>query len=231
MQKKLIYDAEKECPICLGNFKVTRTRVGLSLTGMDPDFRMRYEGVDPIHYLIWVCPHCGYAAQEDCFSSLGDNARAAILKALEGKTVGVNLQGERTLEQALVSYKLALYFGDLRNLPASKIGGLYLKMAWLYRDKQEADLEQVCLAKAAECYTRAYSNERFPIGKMTENTLVYLIANLLDCIGETKQAVTWLGKIIGSKEKSGEAKIYSMAQDLWYRIKEKRAAVGLTDQE
>lgn len=230
MQKKLMYDADKECPICLGNFKVTRTRIGLRLTGMDTDFRMRYEGVDPTRYLIWVCPHCGYAAQDDCFSALSDNVRAGILNALEGKTVGVNLQGERTLEQALASYKLALYFGELRNLPASKIGGLYLKMAWLYRDKAEADLERVCLKKAADYYTQAYSKERFPIGKMTENTLVYLIANILDCIGEHKQATTWLAKIIGSQKNSNEAKLYDMAQDLWYRIKEKRAAVHLTDE-
>jgi hypothetical protein len=66
---------------------------------------------------------------------------------------------------------------------------------------------------------------------MTENTLVYLIANLLDCTGDNKQAVKWLGKIIGSKPNSGEAKLYAMAQDLWYRIREKRDAVGLTDQE
>jgi len=231
MQKKQIYETEKDCPICLGKFNATRTRVGLRLTGMDPDFRMRYEGIEPMFYLIWVCPHCGYAAQEDSFSSLSDKARTVVLKALEGKTVGLNLLGERTLEQALTSYKLALYFAELRSLPASKIGGLYLKMAWLYRDKQEAELEQVCLTKATEYYIQAYSNEAFPIGKMTENTIIYLVANLLDCIGESKQAGTWLSKIIGGKKKSGEVRLYTMAQDLWHRIKSKRDAVGLTNQE
>lgn len=230
MQKKLTYETDTECSICSRNFKVTRTRVGIKFTGMDTDFRMRYENVDPNYYVIWVCPHCGYSAPDDCFSTISDTKRAILLKALNGKEVRLDLQGERTAEQALSSYKLAIYFGELSALPASKMGGLYLKMAWLYRDKGDEELEQRCLAKAAEQYMLAFSNERLPIGKMTETALVYLVANLLDRTGDIKQAARWLSKIVAGKKTSDEAKLNDMARDLWFSIKEKRAALGETDE-
>lgn len=223
MKKKLIYETEKECPLCTNSFKVTRTRVGMKLISMDTDFRMQYEGVNPYLYVVWLCPHCGYAAPDTCFAPLMESEKATLLKNLQGKEVGINLQGERTVDQALASYKLAIYFGELRKIPQSQIAGLFLKMAWLYRDKEDAELEQACLKKAVEHYMEAYSTERFPIGKMTQNTLGYLVANLLDRIGEYEQAATWLGKVVNQKS-SGEAKVREMARDLWQSLKEKRSA-------
>lgn len=222
MEKKLIYETDKECPLCEQAFKVTRTRVGLRMVSMDTDFRMKYEGVDPYLYVVWVCPHCGYAAPDSAFAPLSDNEKAILQKALQGKKVGIKLEGERTVEQALVSYKLAIYFGELRHIPPSQLAGLYLKMAWLSADKGDKDLQQACLTKAVEHYMEAYSTERFPIGKMTENTLGYLIANLLDRLGKYEEAAKWLGKVV-NKKNSGEAKIQEMARDLWQSLKGKRA--------
>lgn len=222
MEKKLIYETDKECPLCANSFKVIRTRVGIKLISMETDFRMKYEGIDPCYYMVWVCPHCGYAAMDTCFGPLSDAEKTLLQKTLQGKRVGINLQGERTYEQALASYKLAIYFGELRKIPSSQIAGLYLKMGWLYRDKENTDLEQACLTKAVEYYRDAYRTECFPIGKMTESILRYLIANLLDRIGEYEEAAQWLGKVIGQKNQ-GEAKLIDMARDLWQSIKEKRA--------
>lgn len=224
MEKKLIYETDKECPLCSNSFKVIRTRVGIKLISMDTDFRMKYEGVDPYLYIVWACPHCGYAAPDTCFAPLTDGEKAILHKALQGKQIGVNLQGERTVNQALTSYKLAVYFGELRKIPRSQMGGLYLKMAWLYRDKENKDTEQVCLLNAVEHYIEAYSTERFPIGKITENTLKYLIANLLDRVGRYEEAAQWLSKVVNQRS-YGEAKILEMARDLWQEIKEKRATV------
>ena len=222
MDKKLIYETDKECPLCEQTFKVTRTRTGLRMVSMDTDFRMKYEGVDPCLYVVWVCPHCGYAAPDNAFGPLSDKEKELLQRALQGKKVGVKLAGERTVEQALVSYKLAIYFGELRHLPPSQLAGLYLKMAWLSADQGDKDLQQTCLAKAVENYMEAYSTERFPIGKMTENTLGYLIANLLDRLGKYEEAARWLGKVV-NKKNSGEAKIQEMARELWHSLKEKRA--------
>lgn len=221
MEKKLIYESKKECPLCSDSFTVIKTRIGIKLISMDTDFRMKYEGVDPYLYVVWVCPHCGYAAPDTCFSPLSEGEKAILRKALQGKQVGVNLQGERTVDQALASYKLAIYFGDLRNIPHSQMAGLFLKMAWLYRDKENEEMEQSCLAKAVEHFMEAYSKERFPIGKMTENTMGYLIANLLDRIGKYDQAAKWLGKVVNQRT-HGEAKILEMARDLWHDLKERR---------
>lgn len=222
MEKKIIYETDKKCPLCGKSFKVIKTRVGMKLISMDTDFHMKYEGVDPNFYAVWVCPHCGYTAQDTSFGPLREAEIAVLKKALDGKQVGIDLQGERTAEQALTSYKLAIYFGELRNLPESQIAGLFLKMAWLYRDKEDKEMEQVCLKEAVAHYMEAFSKERFPIGKMTENTLGYLIANLLDRIGEYEQATKWLGKVV-NQQSHGETKILDMARDLWHSLKEKRA--------
>lgn len=222
MGKKLIYETDKECPLCEHSFKATKTRSGLRLVEMDTDFRMRYADIDPCYYAVWVCPHCGYAAPDTCFAPLSEGEKSVLHKALQGKKVGVKLQGERTLEQALISYKLAIYFGELRCMPHSQLGGLYLKMAWLSADKEDRDMQQNCLMKAVEHYMEAYSTERFPIGKMTENALGYLIANLLDRLEKYEEASRWLGKVLNQRN-SGDAKIMEMARDLWGSLKAKRA--------
>jgi len=228
MEKKLTYETDKECPVCFKTIKVMKTRLGIRMTGMDSDFRMRYEGVNPYLYMVWVCPHCGYAAQDTAFSSLGDRERNIIKEALQGKKIGLDLSGERTLDQAIVSYKLALHFGQIRKLPASQIAGLYLKMAWLCQDKADTAMEKLCLGKAVEHYMLAYSNEHFPIGKMTENSLSYLIANLLERTGQYEEAAKWLSRVITQRQAQGEAKIIDMARDLWQNLKEKRSDLAFS---
>jgi uncharacterized protein len=229
MTTKPIYETDTECPLCSKKFKVTKTRIGIPMVGLETDFRMRYQGVDPYLYMVWVCPHCGYAAPDTCFAPLSDMERNKLSEVLKGKRIGIDLQGERTPDQALASYKLALYFSQLRNLPASQIGGLFLKMAWLHRDKHAVDEEQRCLSNAVECYVQAYANETFPIGRMTETSLEYLVAELYHRIGRYEEAAKWLGKVLNQRRSQGEARIIDMARDLWQILKEKRAGAGTVE--
>ncbi len=62
-----LYFLEKECTVCEGKFQVTFVRLRLSLIKQDTDLCAYYKGINPYYYTVWVCPHCGYAAQESEF--------------------------------------------------------------------------------------------------------------------------------------------------------------------
>ena len=59
-----LYQVEKTCPICEKAFTVTKTRGQMIPVKTDTDFCTHYNDLNPYYYAIWLCPHCGFAAQD-----------------------------------------------------------------------------------------------------------------------------------------------------------------------
>ena len=138
------YVAERECPVCNKKIKVTMVRTRLIKTKQDSDFCTYYKDINPYYYSIWVCEHCGYAAQDTYFESINERDKKVIAEFLKSREISIKIDLKRSREQALVAFKLAIYYADLLGMPASKMGGLYLKLAWIYRaDKMEMDEKKV----------------------------------------------------------------------------------------
>lgn len=225
------YSVEKECPVCQEKFSVTRTRGRQVLDKQDSDFCAHYKDINPYYYTVWVCSHCGYAATDEHFENPSVAAKEKISKFLAGRQVNVNFSGERTREQAIATYKLAIFFADLIAAPASRLAELYLRLGWMYREGEEADEEKAALAKACEYYEEALMRERLPIGNLSEAAVGYLVGELARRCGEIEKALLYLGKVVSSQAAKLEPKVFNLARDAWHEARAARDQLSAEKQD
>jgi uncharacterized protein (DUF2225 family) len=188
----------------------------------DTDFNIVYEQINPLYYSVWFCPHCGYAALESHFSDIPERSVQVLRDFLEGCQVSMDLPGVRSREQAIILYKLAIFYSDLIDAKNSRLASLYLRLAWLYREAADESLEMMALEKALEYYEKASFKEGFPIGNMNELTMDYLIAQLQFRTGKLDQAAANFSRIIANPQAKSEKRISELARDAWADIKAKR---------
>jgi len=217
-----LYSVEKECAVCEEKFTATCVRSRLFLIKQDSDFCAYYKDINPYYYTVWACPHCGYAARDKEFPEITSTMIAKIKKFLSDRDVRVNLCGNRTRQQAIVSYQLAIFYSEMFGVAASKLAALYLRLGWLYREGGMTDDEHKTLAKACECYEKALSTERMPIGNMSELAVTYLVADLLRRTGENEQAIAQLSKVVSSPLAKIEKRIGDLARDAWQEMRAAR---------
>ncbi|MBP2645073.1 MAG: hypothetical protein H6Q75_513 [Firmicutes bacterium] len=215
----VLYNASKKCGVCEGKVAVTKVRSRLSMLKQDSDFCTYYKEVNPNYYGIFVCPHCGYAAQDIYFEET-PIAVPVIQKFLESRKVNVDFSGKRTLEQAIATYKLAIFFGEMASMLPSRLGGLYLKLAWIYREGERREEEMQALEHALQCYEQSFLKEKMPIGNMSELTVEYLCGELLRRTGKIDEALTYLGKVVANPNAKNEKRIYEMAREAWHSARE-----------
>ncbi|WP_425059589.1 hypothetical protein SCACP_01800 [Sporomusa carbonis] len=223
------YSVEKECPICKQKFSVTRVRSRQVMVKQDSDFCAYFKDVNPYYYTVWVCSNCGYAAADTYFDDISVAAKDKIAKFLSQRTVNVNFSGERTREQAIATYKLALFFADLIAAPASRLAELYLKLGWLYREGQDTDEEKTSLIKAGEYYEQALMRERLPIGNLSEAAVTYLIGELARRTGQTEKALVYLSKVVSSPAAKLEPRVTNLARDAWHEARAARDNAAAND--
>lgn len=72
--------------------------------------------------------------------------------------------GSRSRQQALDTYRLAIFYGRLTGQSRQPDGGaVFLRMAWLFREAEETDKEQLALVEARKYYEEALMREPLPI--------------------------------------------------------------------
>ena len=219
-----LYQVEKTCPICEQNFKLTKTRGQAISVSTDTDFCTHFKDLNPSYYSIWVCPHCGFAAHEERFFTLLENARLKLKKFLEGRKVNLDLSGVRSWDQAVTSYTVAMYYATMVHLPASHIASLELRLAWLYREKEMVSEETAMMKRAVDGYKEAYMREQTPIGNLTEVTLTYLIGELLRRTGQYEESLSYLSRVVGNPQAKNEKRILEMARDAWQEVRDLKKA-------
>ena len=223
---KVLYEAEKTCPLCGKRFQVTRVKSRLTMTSQDSDFCTYYKEVNPNYYSIWYCLHCGYAAQDTYFEEFPPFAEK-IKTFLAKRKISVRFDGMRTREQAIATYKLAIYFAEMGLVLSSRIASLYLKLAWLYREGMQTEEELAMLEKARCYYEQAYMREKLPIGNISELTMEYLLGELLRRTGKLDEAIGYLGQVISNPGIKNEKRIRELARQAWHQAKEdKNVAIG-----
>ncbi|SMC70964.1 DUF2225 domain-containing protein [Sporomusa malonica] len=220
------YSVEKQCPACQKKFSVTKLRGRQAMVKQDSDFCAYFQEIKPYYYTIWVCSSCGYAAADSYFDELSAAAYDKITEFLAARTVNVNFSGERTREQAIASYKLAIFFADLIAAPASRLAELYLKLGWVYREGENAEEEKSALTKAGQYYEQALMRERLPIGTLSEAAVTYLIGELARRTGQTETALLYLSKVVGSPSAKLEPRITNLARDAWHEARAARDQAG-----
>jgi len=217
---KALYPKEMHCPICNNKFETMKVKQSACIVAKkDEDFCTYYKEINPMYYEILVCPFCAYSASEKSFDELSAADKQLLKDAFSGRQISRSFCGERTINDALDSFKLALYTANVREAKSSIVAGLCLKIAWLYR-MMEDEKELQFLNFALENYRKAFDKETLPIGNFNEISMFYLIGELSRRVDKIDDAVFWFGKAIASPEKVANPRIEKMARDQWAIVKE-----------
>ena len=208
---------EKVCPICEKKFRVVKVRSRIPVTSRDEDGCTHYVDFNPYYYTVWVCEHCGFAADEKTFTTKLPERHLTILRAvLLTKNIKIPFSEERTLGAASTAFRLALKFQDLIHGKSSKKAKYAHQLAWIYREAGDTVQEHEFLAKAVAYYEDALMRESFPIGELTDNAVIYLVAAIYNRLGERQKATPYLSKLISDKGvREREPRIHDKARDLW----------------
>lgn len=218
--KDMIYSRKVSCPICKKNFtnmKVMESK--LRVEEAHTDLFIKYKGnVHPLQYNAIVCPQCGYAALENNFNKILPRNHDIIKEKVSSKWAGKDYTGKRTLKESIICFKLALYCAELIKSKKVELAGMCLKIAWLYRIKENEEKNEAKFLKlSVELYEASYLSED---SDMDEITLTYLMGELYRRLGEVDKATSWLSKVVANPYIKSNPKIEKLAREQWQEIKE-----------
>ncbi|MDF2532176.1 MAG: hypothetical protein K0Q65_1757 [Clostridia bacterium] len=220
-----LYEKSIKCPICNNSFSSKRLRASACrIEKRDEDFCTVYKGYNPMHYEVLVCPHCGYAASDNSFDNLSNNEKNAVKEILSGKVINRSFCEERTVNDALDSFKLALFIAEARSAKDSVIAGLALKLSWIYREMKD-EKENDFLQYALKYYKQAYDKENLPLGNLDEISVQYLLGELSRRLSNLNDAVFWFNKAVSNPERIKNPRIEKMAREQWMVVKEQSRKV------
>ncbi len=217
--------AEKVCPICGKKTRVVQVKTRLNAETIDIDFCTHYQNFNPYLYGVWVCEHCGYTADETRFQEpMASRVRQAIKEFLDENDFKTPFVEVRDKDEALTLYEMAIYFLDMFEKSLGRQAILYQKMAWICRLDYDTEKEQEYLTKCAELFEKSVNNERYPIGKLTDNVATYIIGVNYFMVGDMDKATRFISSIITSNQiRTQSPKLYEKARDVWQDIRAHRA--------
>ncbi|MDF2987223.1 MAG: hypothetical protein K0R50_2733 [Eubacterium sp.] len=220
----LLYNKKIMCPVCNREIEVTKVKTkGCKVKSRDTDMCVHYEDLNVLFYDVWVCENCGYAALQDKFEGLFTKDIAVIRDKITKNWVRRSFTGERDADKAIEAFKLALLNLKVRNAKASELAKVCLRIAWLYRDKDDTKRETEFLTFALNSYNEAYLKERFPLDKLDEYTCMYIIAELFRRVGKLDDSIQWFSRIVSSAEARRNPKLIDMARDQYQLAKDQLA--------
>ncbi len=219
---KYTFVVSKTCPVCGESTRVVKTKSKLLKESMDEDFCIHYKDFNPYFYTIWFCEHCGFAAEERTFlAPMPKRHKQIIQDFLSKRQMNLSFQEERTVPDAVASFKLAIFYAQLLHQSYERQAGLMLELAWVYRSSGERDKEEKALKDAADLYDTSLMKERYPINGKTDNFVIYLIGAIYYRLHDFEKTTQYLSRIVGNQGiRSEDPQVYNMARKLWLDIRE-----------
>jgi uncharacterized protein len=224
-----LYDKKYTCAMCESSFTTKKVRSRfVKVLNFDTDFAPLYaDGFEnPNFYYINVCPDCGYSFTDDFSSYFPPGAKQVIQDKICNQWVPHDYGAERTIQDALNTFKLAAYSSMLKKEKHIVTAGLYIRLAWLYRSTENLDQELRFLKLALKEYTESYSTGDYKGTQVSELRLMYLIGELSRRIGNTQDAVRFFSKVIEKQRQSVEPQIIQLAKDRWQEMREDKVVSG-----
>lgn len=227
------FTKEVICPICANDFKgVNYKQKSFKFMNKESDFHEVFEGGSPIMHDIWVCPNCHYAAKKEEFSKIKVKEIEKITNSrLERIRVGkgIDFIKIRDYESSIASYKLAILCYEKMESRIGDIGNLYMKMAWIAREKKKKDDEQKYLNIAIEKFEEAIENKENFAGQLSEIGNTYLMGELYRRVGKYDKSEEYLKTVIESEAGAKEKNILKMAAAQYEQLKLERTQKGNED--
>lgn len=228
MASQYTFTSSKVCPICEQNTRVIKIKSKIVVESTDEDFCNHYkEGFNPYFYQIWVCEHCGFAADEKHFlSSIPMKIKEKIRKKiLVDQKIHFEFMEERHMPEAVASYRLAELFAEMRNAPLQQQAGILLRIAWLYRFSEERDKEREYMQKAVDMYIRSQKTELYPQGNVTEFDVLYLIAAIYYRMMDKENCRKYLKLLLDNNNlRHLNSRVYELSHKMWEYVREPEEA-------
>ena len=222
MSSEHTFLVKKSCPVCGQITRAVKVKSRLFASRVDSDYCCHYGQFNPYLYNIWVCEHCGFAADEKVFlSAMPASHKELLKKALAAKHVHFEFEEVRSVPDGIASLKLAIYCAELVGAPLARQAGLVMRLAWIYRIDGQEDKEIETMKQALGLYVRSLETELYPIDHLTDNMVMYLVGALYARIGENKKAVMYLSRLVDDKYGTArEPKLVMDARKLWQQVRE-----------
>lgn len=193
----VLYDKSYTCPVCNTVFKSKAIRSGKNkLVDVELDLKANYDIVNPVLYECIVCENCGYAALSKNFNTLTASQIKWIKEEITPKYKAQKTPEILTEKDGVLRFKLALLNSHVKKARDGEKAYICLKLAWLYRDMKETELEKAFLQQALTGFESAYNKDRFPIFELDELTTAYIVADLNRRLGNYDKAMQWLGYVV-----------------------------------
>ena len=195
-----VYSKSVQCPICDKNTDVKIIRyTKLALDKVDKDFRKRFIGFDPLWYSIQTCSNCGFASLTEDFAKVEEKAKQKIKEKLSKLSVQA-AAAQPTINQVFASYYLSLHLVKGAVTDKMQEAKLWLRLAWLYEDVNEADLSKMAAENALVLYKDMYHNGRRQTTVEQDQRLTMLLGELSLRAGLKEEAHKYFRDTIVNKE-------------------------------
>ncbi len=179
---EFVYKNTFSCPICGATFEsLTVLTSRLRRESTDRDLRVRYAGIEPMHYDIVSCPTCLYSAPVDLFptapSRLRESVRGELANFISQNLIKPGM--ERDSVTVFAGYYLALKcvpicFDEYQ----TTMGALWQKLSRIYKDCGNEELYIYASDNAAKNYEYVY--EHFHISEAQSQQVCFILGDLFE---------------------------------------------------
>lgn len=217
------YESNVDCKFCKKHFTTYKVRPNrYKIVEEHTDFMPVYEGLNPLLYEVAVCPHCGYAYHKSMTRTYGPFMLLINELYIKELQKPVNICQERTLDDAIVSYKLAYLVSKSSMEEPLLMANLALKIAWLYRLKNEHESEIRYLQSARYFYSKSFATNQ-----EGEERIQFLNAELSLRLGDIKEAKKGFSRLISDRSVSN--KYRKLARNRWENYKYDENPINITE--
>jgi uncharacterized protein (DUF2225 family) len=224
-----IWIKEVKCPACDAVFKTARVKPSaLKVKAGEADFHKIYENINPLLYAVTSCPNCNYSARNDDFDDKTMEYHPEIVKlAMAIKDSKKNIRFQETkeidIETAVKKHLLAITFAkQYKPMDPLTVAGLYMHIAWMYREQGNKDKDLEYQKFALEYYIMTFEKGSHIPEKIGEPGIIYLIGELNRVLGNYSEAVTWFSRVVKHDQISNFPNIENLARDAWEKITEEK---------
>lgn len=220
----VLYKKGMTCPVCEKEFKTTKIKHSmLKYVGSDTDLFRHYEGGNPYLYEINVCPNCGFSFSDNFSQRLSTSQIANFLKSVSKQWKKQDYCSERSINEAVETYKLALLSGQVVELKEGSIAGICMRLSWLNRMIGNLDEEMRFMKAEVGLLKKVYEIEGIGDESISPEILVYLLGELNYRLGNFEDSKRWFGIAISKYAGSRNVKKQTadMIKDRWMEIKDK----------
>ncbi|MFJ7736936.1 DUF2225 domain-containing protein [Lysinibacillus sp. NPDC097287] len=217
------YESNVDCKFCKKHFTTYKVRPNrYKIIEEHTDFMPVYEGLNPLLYEVAVCPHCGYAYHKSMTRTYGPFMLLINELYIKELQKPVNICQERTIDDAIVSYKLAYLVSKSSMEEPLLMANLALKIAWLYRLKNDPEAEMRYLQSAREFYSKSFATNQ-----EGEERIQFLNAELSLRLGDIKDAKKGFSRLISDRSVSN--KYRKLARNRWENYKYDENPINITE--